>query len=190
MARDSEWCWNSSIELDIGDVDQRAIKDGPTREEIPGGTRGKDAMHLGEGFRSVVVLRDEIVHLAVEPIDGAEEPVAQAHGTSHDGVEDRLHVRRRPADHTQDLRRRRLLLEGLGDLSVGLSERPVLLLQLGKEPHVLDGDHRLVREGLQQVHEMIRERAGLGAGDGNGPDELPIAQHGHGQPAPPAAAMA
>jgi hypothetical protein len=54
--------------------------------------------------------------LAVEPIDGAEERAAQPHGALDDGVEDRLHVGRRAADDAQDLARRGLLLERLGEL--------------------------------------------------------------------------
>src|SRR2546426_527745 len=51
--------------------------------------------------------------LTVELKERAEEPVAQPHGTSHDRVEDRLHVGRRLADDPQDLARCRLLLECL-----------------------------------------------------------------------------
>ena len=53
-----------------------------------------------------------------------------------DRVEHRLHVGRRAADDAQDLGRRGLLLERL--------------LGLVEQAHVLDRDHRLVGEGLQQ----------------------------------------
>ena len=46
-------------------------------------------------------------------------------------------------DHAQDLARRGLLLEGLG-------ERAVPRLELLEQAHVLDGDHRLVGEGLDE----------------------------------------
>ena len=69
---------------------------------------------------------------------------------SHDRVEHRLGVGHRAADHAQDLGRRRLLLERL--------------LGLVEQAHVLDRDHRLVGEGLQQLdvvrRELLRARAG------------------------------
>ncbi len=52
----------------------------------------------------------------------------------HDGVEYRLRVGDRSADHAQHLRRRRLLLERF--------------LRLVEEAHVLERDHRLFGEGL------------------------------------------
>ena len=60
----------------------------------------------------------------------------------------------RPAITAQHLRRGRLLLQRLG-------ERPVALLQLGEQPGVLDGDHGLVGEGLQQRDLLVGERAHL-----------------------------
>jgi hypothetical protein len=57
---------------------------------------------------------------------------------------DGLGVRRRPGDHAENLAGRGLLLQGFGHLGVGLRESLVLLLQLREQPHVLDGDDRLV----------------------------------------------
>ena len=81
-----------------------------------------------------------------------EQSIATAHpgGILGDDVQDRLEIGRRARDDPQDLACRRLLLQRLGHLGVGLV-RPVLLLQLREQPHVLDGDHRLVGEGLQQL---------------------------------------
>jgi hypothetical protein len=84
----------------------------------------------------------------IVPIGDTEEAVAQPHGTPHDRLEYRLDLGGRAADHLQDLPRRRLLIERLSHLSVGVCERTILLLQLGEQPHVLDRDHRLVGEGL------------------------------------------
>ena len=58
----------------------------------------------------------------------------------------------------QDLARGRLLLEGLGQLAVAR-------LQLREQPHVLDGDHRLVGEGLEEGDLPLREELRLGATD-------------------------
>ena len=43
-----------------------------------------------------------------------------------------------------------------------LGKRTILLLQLGEQPHVLDGDHRLVGEGLEQL-DLRRRRTAPGS---------------------------
>ena len=72
----------------------------------------------------------------------------------HDRVEDRLDVGRRARDDAQDLAGGRLLLERLGEVGV-------LGLQLGEQPRVLDGDGRLVGEGLHQRDLAVGERPDL-----------------------------
>ena len=47
--------------------------------------------------------------------------------------------------------------------------------ELAEEPRVLDGDHGLVREGLEQLDLGWRESTGFGALDGDGADGLAIA---------------
>ncbi len=54
-------------------------------------------------------------------------------------------------DHAQDLARRRLLLERLGQVAVAR-------LQLVEQAHVLDRDHRLVGERRHQLDLLVRER--------------------------------
>ena len=61
-----------------------------------------------------------------------------------DGIEHRLHVRRRAADDAEHLGRRRLMLQRLAQFRVAL-------LQFLEQPHVLDGDHRLGGEGFEQA---------------------------------------
>src|SRR6185503_21024351 len=90
------------IKRDIGDVDHRALQDGPRGQEGPAERRRVYAVCRFEGLRSVVVLGDVMDLLAVEPKERAEEPVAQSHRAPDDRVEDRLDVGLRPADHAQD----------------------------------------------------------------------------------------
>src|SRR5262249_61610228 len=52
------------------------------------------------------------------------------------GVEDRLHVRRRPADNAEHLGGCRLMFQSLAQFRVAL-------LDLLEESHILDGNHRL-----------------------------------------------
>ncbi len=71
-------------------------------------------------------------------------------GALDDGVEDRLHVRRRAADNAEHLRRCGLMLQSLSQLRI-------TLLQFFEQPHVLNGDDRLVGEGFKQCDLLIRK---------------------------------
>ena len=73
-----------------------------------------------------------------------------------DGVEHRLHVGGRARDHAQDLAGGGLLLERLGERR-GCAPRSRELAR------VLDGDHRLVSEGLQQ-RQLARGKATVRSG--------------------------
>ena len=55
------------------------------------------------------------------------------------------------------------------------------LLSLVEQPHIFDGDDRLIGEGLQQRDLVGCERSSLTARYGNRADRLAIPQHGHGQ---------
>ncbi len=88
------------IDLDVGDVDNRALEDRPPCEDGPGWARRKYAAQLLEGFGGVVVLSDRMDQLAIELKERAEEAAAQSHGASDDRVEDRLHIGLRLADDT------------------------------------------------------------------------------------------
>ena len=63
-------------------------------------------------------------------------------GALDDCVEDRLHVRGRPADDAEHLGCCRLMLQCLAQLRIAL-------LDLFEEPHVLDRDDRLVGERFE-----------------------------------------
>jgi hypothetical protein len=66
---------------------------------------------------------------AVVAKDRAVPGATQPYRVLDDRVEDRLHVGGRAGDDAQDLAGGRLLLERLGDLSVGVGQRAILLLQ-------------------------------------------------------------
>jgi hypothetical protein len=128
-----------------------------------------------------VVVGREVKQLAVELEHGADACATQAHGTASDRVEDGLDVRGRGGDDAQDLARRGLLLERLGEVVV-------LGLELLEEPDVLDGDDRLVGEGLEQrdlaSREWPRPSLGTSSPDGDSTDRRPALQHRHGKEAP------
>ncbi len=97
---------------------------------------------------------------------------AQPDRALRDGVEDRLHVGRRARDHAQDLAGRGLLLQGLGEVGVPG-------LQLAEQPRVLDRDHGLVGERLEQRDLGGREAADLVPVDPDHPDDRISPQHRH-----------
>jgi len=121
--------------------------------------------------------RGESDLIALDPAERACGPSQQTTGAVHDRVEDRLDVRLRLADDTQDVAGRGLLLQSLDDLPVRLSQRAVLLLQLGEQAHILDGDDRLIREGLEERDLHLRKWPGLGARHGDGADRSPLTEH-------------
>jgi hypothetical protein len=75
--------------------------------------------------------------LAVEAKDAAERAVAQPHAAARNSIEHWLDVGGRGTDDAQDLAGRRLLLQRL--------------LRFVEQSHVLDGDHGLIGEGLEQL---------------------------------------
>src|SRR5262249_31349335 len=78
----------------------------------------------------------------------------QADGALYDRVEHGLHIRLRAADHTQDVAGGSLGVESRGELAVAR-------LKLFEQPHVLNGNNRLVGEGLEQADLFLGEWAHL-----------------------------
>ena len=115
---------------------------------------------------------DVVDQLAVEAIDGTEEGAGQPRGAL--GRWPRRpagHIGRRAADDPENLRRGRLLLERFGQLGVAR-------LQLLEQAHVLDGDDRLVREGLHERDLLVGERLDLQLVDRDDPHQGVAPEHG------------
>jgi len=111
-------------------------------------------------------------YVAVLEKDLAVDGLAQPRGAFEHGVEHGLDVRGGVGDHAQDVRSGRLLGQAVRQLLVAL-------LQLREQAHVLDGDQRLVGEGLQERDLALAERPGFGAADRDGADGAAVAHHGH-----------
>ncbi len=90
-------------------------------------------------------------------------------GALDDGVEHRLHVRRRAADDAEHLGRRRLMLQRLAQFRVALAE-------FLEQAHVLDGDHGLVGEGFKQFDLLVGERTNLHTSNDDRPKRNTLAQ--------------
>src|SRR5215467_12417961 len=169
----------------IFDVDGLTLEGGTPRRATPSGHDGI-FFEIRFELRAGVVLRCGMQTLTVEPPDSTVLRAAEPHRVFDQRLEDWLEIEGRAADDLEDLARRRLLLQRLTNLRVGLGQRPILLLQFREQPHVLDGDDCLVGEGLQQLDLAIRERPGLGARYLNDADGSTLPQHGDEEAASPA----
>ena len=87
------------------------------------------------------VMGGELELVAVYAEDRGVERLTQEGGALRDGVEHRLDVTWRTADHAEDLGCRRLLSEAVGQLAVARFE-------LLEQAHILDRDDRLIGEHL------------------------------------------
>src|SRR5215471_5534848 len=67
---------------------------------------------------------------------------------------------------------------------MGLREGLVLLLQLGEQAHVLDGDHGLVGEGLEEGDLLVGEWIHFSAPEVDDPDCRALPKQWHAQDSP------
>src|SRR5690348_6953243 len=88
-------------------------------------------------------MRSQVQQLPIEANDQAVEGLAESRRAGRDSVEHGLNVSRRARDDLEDLARCGLLIECRGQVAVPS-------LQLLEEAHVLDGDHGLVGESLEE----------------------------------------
>ena len=95
-------------------------------------------------------------------------------GALDDGVEDRLHVRRRAADDAEHLGRCRLMLQGLAQLCVAL-------LQFLEQANVLNGDYCLGGKRLDEFNLPLRKGFHNIPPDCNGSDRCYFAKQGNRQ---------
>src|SRR5262249_15609587 len=122
------------------------LQRGTTRE---GPAHQRDRELADRSQRDRTQVRGEPQFLSLREEDRGVRGFAETGRTRRDRFEHRLNVRRRLANDPQDLAGRRLLLQGLSHLRVRLRQRPILLLELGEQPHVLDRYDGLVGEGLE-----------------------------------------
>src|SRR5215831_15501024 len=110
---------------------------------VPGSSPGLEAC----GEVNQIELCRVVNQITVESIQAAVHCAGKRHGISYDRVEDRLNVRRRTGDDTQNL-------SGRGQVAIAL-------LQLREQPHILDRDNGLVGEGLEESYLALGERLSL-----------------------------
>ena len=72
-------------------------------------------------------------------------------------------------------------LLGLDQVGLGRLQALQRVAQLGEQPHVLDGDHRLRREGFEQFDLVRRERSWCRPAEQDAANRLALAKHGRRQ---------
>src|SRR6516162_5424530 len=97
---------------------------------------------------------------------------AQLTSAFDDGLQHRLNVGRRGGDHVQDVR-------AAGLIGESLSEIARLGLYFVEQPHVLDRDDGLVREGLQQLNLLFGKRLNLLSVDQDRANQRIVLEHGN-----------
>ena len=128
---------------DIVNVNRPSLEGGARHGAAP---PGLDGMALGECpvLRGDIVRGDESKYPTIEAEDHGAFGRTQPHRVLGERLEDRLEIERRPPDHLEQFAGRGLLLERGPQLAV---PRPELL----EQANVLDGDHGLIAEGLQEL---------------------------------------
>ena len=128
------------------------------------------------GFVSVVARAEAelLARLVVFP-DGAAGGARELIGAGDDGLQHRLEIERR-ADGAADITERGQLVHRASQVV-----RPSL--QFREQPYVLDGDHGLIGERLEQIDLRVGERGGLGPNDVDSADRRAASQHRNGHEA-------
>src|SRR5215470_16836561 len=85
-------------------------------------------------------------------------------------VQDRLNIRRRTGDDTQNFTRGCLLFQRL--------------LEFVEQAHILDGDHRLIGKRFEKLDLFLRKRANLRPTDHDRPDRNTLTQQWRGEYGP------
>src|SRR5262249_49604889 len=110
-------------------------------------------------------MRGKAKVLAIDTIDQGIATVTQSRRVLGHRIQHGLTIRRRAANDTEDLTRRGLLLQRL--------------LEFVEQPHILDGDNRLVCERLKKFDLRRGEGAHLDATRAQQPNEFPLLTKGH-----------
>ena len=163
----------------IGDLG-RLERDGGASERAIPFAGGSLANVLGDILRHVLGrLQPELLGTLVVLVDRPAVEPRELHRPGHDRLEHGLQLERR-TDRLPHLAQRR-------ELPHRARERLGTRIQHLEQAHVLDRDHRLVGEGLQQLDLLVGEVSHVGARDRDRADRSALAQHGYAQAAAKAA---
>ena len=133
----------------------------------------------GERLRIAAVVRGMVDDAVLNSKHRGRRRTAQPYRALHDRVEHCLRVLLGAADDAKDLASGCLSLKRCREFGVAR-------LQLLEQPHVLNGDDRLVGECLHERDLLLAEGLPLNARDRDVPDRLTVPQKRHCEHAAPA----
>ena len=145
----------------MSERDARFVADDHDRFALPKLPIGRGRILHGDHAKGIVLVDKQIAELGL----------ADAHRVFEQALEHRPKGAWRTADDLQHLGGRGLLLQRLGQFA---RAGPHLI----EQPHVLDRDHRLVGERLDQLDLLIRERTDLQRVSTTAPTITPFAHTG------------
>src|SRR5690348_8630953 len=119
------------------DMDHTTLKYGTTPARVASRWPRVRLRKVLKSITPIAISCRDVKDVSVESSQGTDRRVTQSSSTPSDRFENWLQIRRRARDDTEDLARRRLLVERIRQVRV-------LRLQLFEEADVLDRDHRLV----------------------------------------------
>ena len=137
--------------LGVGNVHHPGVENGDAVHVFAGERNRKPAPYRFDASGIRVGGRCGLDLVPVRQRDHDRSIRKQLEPALHDGIEHRLGVVERVADHSENVGGGGLLLERFAELA-GAG------LDLVEQPHVLDRDHRLVREGRDKVDLFVGER--------------------------------
>src|SRR5262249_4646387 len=143
------------IGRDIRIVDRSAFERSSTSNAVPIEANWIVLYEVLEFLRSVEGRRQP-QQLTIKTVNERSISPAQLHGTFGHGLKDRVQIKGGATDDIEYLRRGSLLFQRLGEFA------RASLLRL-KQACVLDGNYRLVGEGLDQLDLFLGERPNLGS---------------------------
>ena len=161
------------IRQDVGHVRGAELHGGSSRDGCSIGPKlrslatGREPLQKSSGR---AMMGDDAQDATVEPIEERPLRRAQPRRVLGEDLEDRLEIERRAADDLQHLAGGRLPLQGFGQIAVPR-------LHLGEQADVLYGDDGLIGKRLQQCNLPVWERTGSGAGNGDRPNCVAVAEH-------------
>src|SRR5262249_5347680 len=134
----------------VGNMSCSPLQGSPSHSRSPPGADHVLTPEISE-FRQGSIISHCAENLAVESEYGSSFGVAKPRRVLNQGIEDWLQIKGGATDDLEHFTCHRLLLQCFSQVTIAL-------LQFLEQPHILDGDDRLVGEGFEELDLLIRER--------------------------------
>ena len=162
------------VRENVGDAFGLARKEHSPRHRFPAGGRRRRGEE-SHPFRSDAGMGSGRERLSIANEDRSVDTANKFDGRRDQRIKHRLQIERRAADDLEHFGRRGLLLQRLGEIARAR-------LHFFEQARVLDGDHRLVGEGLHEVDHSRRKRPSFVANEHDHADDFAVPEHRHAEP--------